>query len=69
LLLKTAKTLGDVLKDTVSGEAIHHELRNVIGKQEARKQKVLREEATRQRHNQMQRKPWLTARLNQQEEE
>jgi hypothetical protein len=69
LLLKTAKTLGDVLQDPLAGEAIHHELRAVVGRQAARKQKVLREEATRNRHAQMQRKPWLTARLQQEEPE
>jgi hypothetical protein len=67
LLLKTAKTLGDVLQDPVAGEAIHQELRNVIGKQETRKQKALRDEATRQRFTQMQRKPWVQARLQQEQ--
>ena len=62
LLLKTAKKLGSILNDPVAGEAIHRELRGVIGKQEALKQKDMRDEATRQRLNQMQRKPWLTAR-------
>lgn len=65
LLLKTAKKLGSILNDPIAGEAIHRELRGVIGKQEARKQKEMREEATRQRFNQMQRKPWLTARVQQ----
>jgi hypothetical protein len=65
LLLKTAKKLGSILNDPVAGEAIHRELRGVIGKQEARKQKEMREEATRQRFNQMQRKPWLQARVQQ----
>lgn len=65
LLLKTAKKLGDILKDPVAGEAIHSELRNVIGKQETRKRKALLDEATRHRFNQMQRKPWLQARLQQ----
>ena len=62
LLLKTAKKLGSILNDPVAGDAIHRELRGVIGKQEAMKQKEMREEATRQRINQMQRKPWLQAR-------
>jgi hypothetical protein len=69
LLLKTAKNLGDVLKDPVAGEAIHNELRTVVGKQATRQQMVLREEATRQRHTQMQRKRYLTARLQQQPEQ
>ena len=65
LLLKTAKKLGDVLQDPLAGEAFHRELRAVIGRQEAWKQKEMREEATRQRLNQMQRKPWLQARMQQ----
>ena len=65
LLLKTAKKLGSILNDPVAGEAIHRELRGLIGKQEALKQKEMRDEATRQRFNQMQRKPWLTARAQQ----
>jgi hypothetical protein len=62
LLLKTAKKLGSILADPVAGEAIHRELRSVIGKQEEHKRMKIREEATRQRLNQMQRKPWLQAR-------
>jgi hypothetical protein len=65
LLLLTAKKLGTILKDPVAGEAIHRELRSVIGKQEALKQDEMRKEATRQRLNQMQRKPWLAARVQQ----
>jgi TFIIB zinc-binding len=62
LILLTAKRLGSILNDTVSGEAIHKELRSVVGKQEARKLKERSEEASRQRLQQMQRKPWLQAR-------
>jgi len=65
LLLKTAKKLGAILQDPLAGEAFHRELRAVIGRQEAIKQKEMREEATRQRFNQMQRKPYLQARLQQ----
>ena len=65
LILKTAKKLGDILQDPLAGEAFHRELRAVIGRQEAWKQKEMREEATRQRLNQMQRKPWLQARMQQ----
>jgi hypothetical protein len=65
LLLKTAKKLGVILNDAMAGEAIHKELRSVIGKQEALKQEEMRKEATRQRLNQMQRKPWLAARVQQ----
>jgi|UniRef100_A0A8J9S4U6 transcription initiation factor TFIIIB Brf1 subunit/transcription initiation factor TFIIB len=61
LILKTAKKLGSVLKDPVAGEAIHRELRGVVGRQEAKKLKERREEASRQRLQQMKRKPWLQA--------
>ena len=66
LILKTARKLSAVLKDELAGEAFHRELRAVIGRQEALKRKEIREEATRQRLHQMQRKPWLQARLQQQ---
>jgi hypothetical protein len=65
LLLKTAKKLGVLLQDPVAGEAIHRELRAVMSRQEAWKQKEMREEATRQRFHQMQRKPWLAAKAQQ----
>jgi hypothetical protein len=62
-MLKTAKKLGVMLKDTLAGEAIHKELRSLaVGKQEAQKRALLLEEATRQRFAQMKRKPWLQAR-------
>lgn len=64
LILKTAKKLGAMLKDPIAGDAIHKELRVVVGKQEARKLKERREEASRQRMMQMKRKPWLQARVN-----
>jgi hypothetical protein len=63
LLLKTAKKLGTMLKDDVAGEAFHRELRTIYGRQEAIKKKELRDEATRQRFQQMKRKPWLQARM------
>ena len=66
LLLKTSKKLGTLLNDPVAGDAIHHELRNVITRQEGIKQREMRDEATRQRLNQMQRKPWLAAKAQQQ---
>jgi hypothetical protein len=62
LILKTAKKLGLMLKDPVSGEAFHRELRSLLGRQDARKLKDRREEGARQRVNQMQRKPYLQAR-------
>jgi len=67
LLLKTARKLGTILKDELAGDAFHRELRAVIGRQEELKRKGLREEATRQRLTQMQRKPWLQARVQQQQ--
>jgi hypothetical protein len=65
LILKTAKKLGSILNDLIAGEAFHKELRGVIGRAEERKRQALREEATRQRLSQMQRKPYLQARMQQ----
>jgi hypothetical protein len=62
LILKTAKKLGAMLKDSVAGEAFHRELRSLAGRQEARKRKDVADEAARQRFQQMKRKPWLQAR-------
>jgi hypothetical protein len=62
LILLTAKKLGSILVDPVAGEAIHKELRAVVGRQEERKRKEVRDEASRQRFSQMKRKPWLQAR-------
>ena len=62
LILKTAKKLGLMLKDNVSGAAIHKELRTLVGKQEAKKKKLQRDEATRQRMQQMKRKQYLQVR-------
>ena len=62
LILKTAKKLGLMMGDTVTGEAFHRELRVLLGRQETRKLKERREEAARQRMNQMQRKAYLQVR-------
>ena len=62
LILKTAKKLGLILKDPISGQAFHQELRALVGRQDARKIKDQREAAARQRFQQMKRKPWLQAR-------
>lgn len=62
LILKTAKKLASVLNDDLAGEAIHRELRAVVGKQDERKRQKVLEEKSRQRFHQMQRKPWLQAR-------
>ena len=63
LILKTARKLSEAIKDPVAGEAFHKELRAVLSRQEDRKKKELRDEAALQRFRQMQRKPWLKARL------
>ncbi|KAL7567835.1 hypothetical protein ACA910_000579 [Epithemia clementina (nom. ined.)] len=63
LILKTAKKLGSMLNDSVAGEAIHKELRGVVARQEARKLKDQRLEASRQRMQQMKRKAYLLARV------
>lgn len=62
LILKSAKKLGEMVDDMAAGEAIHKELRTLVGKQETLKRKKLLEEQSKQRHQQMQRKPWLQAR-------
>jgi hypothetical protein len=62
LILKTAQKLGVMLKDNFAGQAIHRELRSLINQQEAQKRNLQKEEHTRQRMAQMQRKPWLQAR-------
>jgi hypothetical protein len=61
LILKTAKKLGAMLNDSVSGDAFHKELRSLVDRQNEKKRKELREEASRQRLGQMNRKPWLQA--------
>ena len=60
--MKTSKKLGQMLKDSIAGAAIHKELRSLVGKQEAKKRALMREEATRQRMAQMKRKGWLQVR-------
>lgn len=62
LILKSAKKLGQIVRDKTAGEAIHKELRSIVNKQQALKRQMLRNEATRQRLVQMKRKPWLQAR-------
>lgn len=63
LILKTAKKLGEILKDPFAGEAMHKELRGMLAQQETRKQQLIRAEASRQRLQQMKRKPWLQAKI------
>ncbi|CAB9500955.1 Transcription initiation factor IIB [Seminavis robusta] len=63
LILQAAKKLGEILKDPLAGEYFHKELRALVGRQKARKDKDLRDEASRQRLIQMKRKPWLQAKV------
>ena len=63
LILQAAKKLGEILKDPLAGEYFHKELRALVARQKARKDKALRDDATRQRLVQMQRKPWLQAKV------
>ncbi len=65
LILKTAKALSFTLKDPISGEAIHRELRLLLSQQDARKKQDMRDVASSHRLNQMKRKPWIQARLTQ----
>jgi hypothetical protein len=62
LIRQSAKQLGVMVNNAFAGEAIHKQLRSLVSKQEVRKRQILREEATRQRFAQMNRKPWLQAR-------
>lgn len=64
LLLQSARKLGEVLQDPLAGESFHRELRALVGRQKARKDKELRDEASRQRLQQMKRKPWLQAKVS-----
>jgi hypothetical protein len=63
LILKTSKMLGDVLNDTISGDAFYKELRGLLARQEARRKMEMRDVASMNRLNQMKRKPWVQARL------
>ena len=64
LILQSSRKLGDILKNELAGEYFHRELRALIGRQKSRTDKELRDEATRQRLMQMQRKPWLQAKVS-----
>lgn len=65
LILKTAKKLSQILNDETAGEAFHKELRALLNRQEAMKNRELRNLASMQRLNQMKRKPWVQARVTQ----
>jgi hypothetical protein len=63
LIRQSAKQLGILVNDKFAGAAIHKQLRTLVGKQDLHRRQMLREEATRQRFAQMNRKPWLQARV------
>jgi hypothetical protein len=63
LLLLTAKKFGNIIGHQVAGAAFHKELKAVIGREDARQRLERRDEATKARLNQMNRKPWLQKRV------
>jgi hypothetical protein len=63
LILLTAKKLAAILKDEVAADALHKELRGVMGQQSELKRQKHLAEASRQRLHQMKRKPYLHARI------
>mmetsp|Transcript_22363 Transcript_22363/g.48498 ORF Transcript_22363/g.48498 Transcript_22363/m.48498 type:complete len:783 (-) Transcript_22363:88-2436(-) len=65
LLLLTSKKFGNIIGDQVAGAAFHKELKAVIGQEDAQKRMERRDEATTARLKQMNRKPWLTKRVQQ----
>ena len=63
LLLLTAKKFSNIINDQVAGAAFHKELKGVIGREDAKQRLDRRDEATKARLKQMNRKPWLQARV------
>ena len=63
MLLLTAKKFGTIIGDTVAGAAFHKELKALIGREDAKKRQERRDEATKARLKQMNRKPWLQKRV------
>jgi hypothetical protein len=63
LLLLTAKKFGNIIGHQAAGAAFHKELKAVIGREDARQRLERRDEATKARLKQMNRKPWLQARV------
>lgn len=63
LLLLTAKKFGNITGDQVAGAGFHKELKAVLGREDAKKRLERRDEATKARLKQMQRKPWLQTRV------
>ena len=63
LRLKTKKKLIDVIGDLEAGDAFHRELRALVERQDKRRSQERSNDALLQRNRQMQRKPWLQARV------
>jgi len=55
--LLTAKKFGNIIKDQVAGGAFHKELKAVIGKEYARNRLTRKDESTKARLKQVNRKP------------
>jgi hypothetical protein len=62
-MLKTCLKLASILQDPAAGDAIHRELRALLGRQGAHEKKKMSDLAAHTRLKQMQRKPWLQARI------
>mmetsp|Transcript_10572 Transcript_10572/g.17059 ORF Transcript_10572/g.17059 Transcript_10572/m.17059 type:complete len:127 (+) Transcript_10572:797-1177(+) len=65
LLLLTSRRFGNIIKDQVAGAAFHKELKAVTNREGARKRMERMEESGKARLKQMNRKPWLSQRVNQ----
>ena len=63
LLLLTAKRFGNIIGHQVARGAFHKELKAVIGQEDARQRLERRDEATKARLKQMNRKLWLQKRV------
>jgi hypothetical protein len=61
--LLTAKRFGNIIGQQAAGAAFHKELKAVIGREDARQRLERRDEATKARLKQMNRKPWLQKRV------
>mmetsp|Transcript_23083 Transcript_23083/g.43673 ORF Transcript_23083/g.43673 Transcript_23083/m.43673 type:complete len:572 (+) Transcript_23083:731-2446(+) len=65
LLLLTARRFGNIIKDQVAGASFHKEMKAVTNREGARKRMDRMEESGKARLKQMNRKPWLSQRVNQ----
>lgn len=63
LRLKTKKKLIDVIGNSEAADAFHRELRALVERQDKRRSQERSNDAMLQRNRQMQRKPWLQARV------